>query len=137
MSNDQSDFGAFIAGFVLGGLVGASVALLMAPQSGEETRTVIRDKSIELKDKAVVTAEEARVRAEKAAADARARAEELAEQTKTKSGELAQRSQVVLDEGKSRISDAIEKGKKVVKRQTEAAADEAVEEPPADAAEIV
>ena len=41
MANNDSDFGAFISGFLIGGLVGAAVALLMAPQSGEETRTMI------------------------------------------------------------------------------------------------
>ena len=49
MSDNNSDFGAFLAGFVIGGLVGAATALLLAPQSGEETCTVIRDKGIELK----------------------------------------------------------------------------------------
>ena len=60
MSDRDSEFGAFLAGIVVGGLVGAAVALLLAPQSGEDTRTLIKDKSIELKDKAAVTAEEAR-----------------------------------------------------------------------------
>ena len=42
MGDNNSDFGAFLAGFVIGGLVGAATALLLAPQSGEETRTIIR-----------------------------------------------------------------------------------------------
>ena len=60
MGQNSSDFGAFLAGFVIGGLVGAATALLLAPQSGEETRVFIKDKSIELKDKAIETTEEAR-----------------------------------------------------------------------------
>jgi len=64
MSDRDTDFGAFLAGFVLGGLAGAVTALLLAPQSGEETRIQIHDKSIELKDKAAETAEEYRVRAD-------------------------------------------------------------------------
>jgi len=76
--SDRDEFGAFLVGFVVGGLTGAVVALLFAPQSGEETRALIKDKSIELRDRASQTAEEAIARAEAAAAEARARAEELA-----------------------------------------------------------
>ena len=58
MSNDNGNFGSFFAGLVLGGLIGAGVALLYAPQSGEETRILIKDKSIELKDTTVEKAAE-------------------------------------------------------------------------------
>ena len=54
----------FLAGFVIGGLVGAAAALLLAPQSGEETRTLIRDKGIELREQADDLGVEARRRAE-------------------------------------------------------------------------
>ena len=76
MSDRDSDFGAFLAGFVLGGLAGAVTALLLAPQSGEETRVQIHDKSIELKDKATETAEEYRVRADEFSKQAKVRADE-------------------------------------------------------------
>jgi gas vesicle protein len=78
MSSDRDEFGAFLVGFVVGGLTGAIVSLLFAPQSGEETRALIRDKSIELRDMASQSAEEGLARAEAAAAEARTRAEELA-----------------------------------------------------------
>jgi gas vesicle protein len=73
MNENESDFGAYLAGFLIGGLVGAAAALLLAPQSGEETRTMIRDKSIELRDKAAESAEEALERATKALEDTRVR----------------------------------------------------------------
>jgi gas vesicle protein len=89
MSSDRDEFGAFLVGFIVGGLTGAVVSLLFAPQSGEETRALIRDKSIELRDRAAETAEEALSRAEAAAAEARARAEELAKLARTRAEELA------------------------------------------------
>lgn len=55
--SDRDDFGAFLIGFVVGGVAGAVAALLLAPQSGEETRALIKDKSIELRDKAAEQAE--------------------------------------------------------------------------------
>lgn len=86
--SDRDDFGAFLIGFVVGGLTGAVVALLLAPQSGEETRTLLKEKSIELRDKASQSAEEALARAEAAAAEARANYEKLAQEVKTRGGEV-------------------------------------------------
>jgi len=43
--------GGFMAGFILGGLIGAALAVLFAPQPGEQTVSMIRDKGIELKDR--------------------------------------------------------------------------------------
>ena len=87
--SDRDEFGAFLVGFVVGGLTGAVVSLLFAPQSGEETRALIKDKSIELRDKAQVTAEEALARAEAMAADARKRAEELTHEARARAEQLA------------------------------------------------
>jgi len=49
MSNQNSGV-LFLAGLVTGSLVGVGAALLVAPQSGVETRGQIKDKSVELKD---------------------------------------------------------------------------------------
>jgi gas vesicle protein len=51
--SDRDEFGAFLVGFLVGAVSGAVVALLFAPQSGEETRAIIGERSIELRDKAV------------------------------------------------------------------------------------
>jgi gas vesicle protein len=47
--NENDSAGAFFAGFLLGALVGAAAALLLTPQSGEKTRLLLQEKSIELK----------------------------------------------------------------------------------------
>ncbi len=111
MGSDNNDFGAFMAGFIIGGLVGAATALLLAPQSGEETRTIIRDKSIELKEKATDTGAEARARAEAALKEAQARYDEITRQAKEKTEELLQRGQVVLEEQKSKIEKSVSSSK--------------------------
>ena len=95
--SDKDEFGAFLLGFIVGGLAGAVTALLLAPQSGAETRTVIREKAIELKDRASETYEEAYAKAEAAAAEARARFDALAERAKTQADDLQKRGQVVLE----------------------------------------
>ena len=54
---------SLISMFIVGGLLGAGVALLMAPQSGRRTRLKIRDKGMELRERAAETAEDTRHRA--------------------------------------------------------------------------
>jgi gas vesicle protein len=73
MADNDNSIGAFLAGIFIGGLVGAAAALLLAPQSGEETREQIREKSIELRDRAEVTLEEARTRVGQSAETVRVR----------------------------------------------------------------
>lgn len=116
MSQNDNGFAAFLAGFFLGGLVGAVASLLLAPQSGEETRTVIRDRSIELKDKAVQSAEDVRIRAEQLSTEARTKAEDLAQQAKVKSDELITKGQQVLEEQKTKVDKAIDTGKSTVQK---------------------
>lgn len=110
--SDRDEFGAFLVGFIVGGLSGAVVALLFAPQSGEETRALIKDKSIELRDKAQITAEEAIARAEAAAADARARADDLARQ-------LRERGHTVVEDVRERGKSAVDAVRSKVKRTDE------------------
>ena len=62
--SDNNEFGAFAIGLVIGGLAGAVAALLFAPQSGEQTRAQIKEKSIELRDKAQQSSQEAMARAD-------------------------------------------------------------------------
>jgi gas vesicle protein len=45
----------FILGSLIGGLVGGLLALLLAPATGEQTRTLIREKAQELRQRAQKT----------------------------------------------------------------------------------
>ena len=120
--SDRDEFGAFLVGFIVGGLTGAVVSLLFAPQSGEETRALIKDKSIELRDKAQVSAEEAIARAEAATAEARARADDLARQLRERSkevyGDVRDRSQAAIDDVRERGKSVVENVRsKVAKKE--------------------
>ena len=85
--------GTFLAGLVLGSLVGAAVAMLMAPSSGSDTRRQIREKSLELREQAEHQMEEARKRAE----------------------EAQEHGRVVLEEQKARLNQAIEDARRGAK----------------------
>ena len=86
MSRNDSDIGAFLSGFVIGGLVGAAVALILAPQSGAETRSQIRQSSVDLRD-----------RGQEAYQTARTRATETYETTRTRVGETTADSVLVIE----------------------------------------
>jgi gas vesicle protein len=110
MSDTGSEIGAFMAGFVIGGLVGAATALILAPQSGAETRAQIATKSHEIRDAGVHQYEVARVHVHDTATQAQ------------------EQARIVLDEGKSRVSSARSGDAEVA---TEAQDDVAAEEPEA------
>ena len=118
MSEKRMKTGSFLAGTLVGGLVGAAVALLYAPRSGEETRTVIREKSVEVKDLAVEKGEEIRQQAMEAAGQARSRLNETSEATKARAAELQSKGQAFLDEQREKITKVIETGKTSLKSKT-------------------
>lgn len=52
--------GSMLLSFLLGGVVGAGLALLLAPQSGRETRQKIKEFADDVKDKTTSYIEEAK-----------------------------------------------------------------------------
>ncbi|MCB2202962.1 YtxH domain-containing protein [bacterium] len=105
--SENNDFGAFLVGFLVGGLTGAAVSLLFAPQSGEETRALIKDKAVELRDRTAETVEEARLQAEKAWGEAKSKAEELSKLAKEQADEMVKKGEQALDQGREKLADSI------------------------------
>lgn len=105
---ERDEFGAFMVGFIVGGLTGAVAALLLAPQSGEETRTLIKERAIELKDKASDTFEDVYAEAEAAALAAQNRLEKLVEIAKKRAEEIQRQGKVVLEEQKTKLGEALQ-----------------------------
>jgi gas vesicle protein len=60
MARDDSGAATVVVAFVLGALTGAAVALLVAPQSGEETRRMLAEKAREGRAKAGEAARQGR-----------------------------------------------------------------------------
>lgn len=115
---ERDEFGAFLLGFIIGGLTGAVASLLLAPQSGSQTRSMLKDKAIELGDQVNATADDtrakveavladAKVRAEKITTEAKEKADELLKSAKTTAEELQRQGAVVLEEQKSKIKKTI------------------------------
>lgn len=87
----------FLAGLVVGGLAGAGTALLLAPQSGKDTRADIQQKSIELRDRTVDTVESTM-------SDARSKAREITASARKDVEELQERGQDMVEKQQDRLS---------------------------------
>jgi gas vesicle protein len=87
--------GSVLLAFLLGGIVGAGIALLVAPQSGAETRRKIKEMS-----------DEAQKKADEFAATAKGRVTETVDKAK---GYYAEK--------KSAINSAVEAGKKAYEKE--------------------
>ena len=73
----MKQIGTLFVGLLAGAMAGVIATLLLAPQSGEETRTQIREKGVELKDKAETTYADLQERLDSTAAELRFEMEKL------------------------------------------------------------
>jgi gas vesicle protein len=98
MSEERGYPGSAIAlGFILGGALGASLAMLFAPESGRRTRERLRDLAADARDKTIDVSDELRDKAE----------------------DVLERGREVLKEKKSILSAAVQAGKEASQRERE------------------
>ena len=98
MSEERGYSGAAVAlGFILGGVLGASLALLFAPESGRRTRERLRDLAADVRDKTIDMSGEFRDKAE----------------------DTIERGREVLEEKKTILSAAVQAGREAVQRERE------------------
>jgi gas vesicle protein len=96
MSEERGESGlGFAVGFILGGALGAGLALLFAPEPGRQTRERLRDVAADVRDKTMAVSDELRDKAEAVLA----------------------RSREVFDEKKAILSTAVQAGKEASHRE--------------------
>jgi gas vesicle protein len=110
MSDNANELGAFLAGFVIGGLVGAATAIILAPQSGAETRAQISTRSGDLVRAGGEQFQQYRDKAEAYTQEYLGKANELIvdtrEQVQQAGGKMQEQARIVLDKGKERVTQA-------------------------------
>jgi len=89
----MSDRTDFVAGFILGGLLGTALALLFAPRSGEETRRQLTESAEQIADQA------------------RGRADEVFKKVKDTAEDLSVRGKTRFDESAARLREVVERGR--------------------------
>jgi gas vesicle protein len=98
-----------VTGLLVGGLIGAGVALLMAPRSGEETRAEIRNKAMEYRDrtKDVVneTVSQAKSKADELTGGVMEKAEDLKRRGKQTAAQQLDHLSQAAETGKSRVQE--------------------------------
>ena len=96
--------GGFVAGLLVGGLVGAGSMLLLAPQSGKKTRAKLEHDGLELRDHVTGTVHDA-------VAQSRSTASRVMSRVQEQARVLQQRGQDMFDERREAVSKAVEAGK--------------------------
>ena len=97
-----------LVGMLVGGLAGAVTMLLLAPQSGKDTRTLLQEKGIELRDRTTGMVEDA-------VAQVRLNANKLTMDGREKIKELKEQGQDLAAEQLDRVASAAKAGKKAIK----------------------
>jgi len=99
MGNEECRYsaGSLIFGFFIGGLVGAGVALLLAPRPGAETRQKIKELAGDVKEKAT----------------------EYAGKVKGEVTSTVGKGKEILEEKKSLVTAAVEAGKEAYQKEKE------------------
>ncbi|WP_420628106.1 YtxH domain-containing protein [Candidatus Leptofilum sp.] len=114
MSDNSNDLGAFLAGFVIGGLVGAATAIILAPQSGQDTRSQIASKSNELLQSGTARVQQVRESAGSYSQDYLDRAgsalTSTRQQVKDVGGRVQEQARIVLDKGKEQATQITNRG---------------------------
>ncbi len=104
----SSNTKSWMSGFLVGSLIGVGVALLKAPRPGDETRAMLAEKGMDMKDKALSTVDSTVKQVEKATKNIVNEAEDRVDRLKNIGRSVYEEEAAVMQEG-------VKEAKKVVK----------------------
>ena len=100
-----------LGGFLVGSVIGVATALLFAPRSGEETRSEIRGKAVEIRDRTTETVKDTVSQAKSKAYEIK---DTVTDTVREKAEELKQRGKHTVNRQLDNVTEAAETGKKKV-----------------------
>jgi gas vesicle protein len=106
MSDSAAEAPGFLTGLLLGALVGVTIAMIVAPQAGDETREILRAKAREASESVRDAADDLSKSAQSAASDVSASASDL----------LA-RGKHIVEEARARLDVAVADGREAAAKQ--------------------
>jgi len=118
----------FVVGVLIGSVLGAATALLMAPASGTETRRLLKDKAGEAKDRTGDLVQQAQSRVGDLTSQAQNRIGDLTSQARSRVGEVSNQVTGAIDRQRGAVTAAVEAGRqayaqKATQLQSEVAED--------------
>ena len=112
-TENNSGLGVFF-GMLVGGAIGAALALLYAPKTGREFRDDLRSKTDEYLDEADRYIAEARNRAKVLINDGKKKSEKIISDAKEKSEAILKDAEKVFNDAKAKVSDSVDEGKNIL-----------------------
>jgi gas vesicle protein len=123
MSDNNMNGKDFLLGAVVGGVIGAVSALLLAPKTGKELRSDLSDQYQNVSERTQKLANDVSERTQKIAADVNERTQKLAGEVNVRSQEIAGKAKDVA----STVTSEIKAWKEAKKDQVEDAVEEVAE----------
>jgi gas vesicle protein len=111
LPDEGFDAGRFITGLVAGAAIGAGLALLFAPQAGEDSRKDIADVYAHLADRAADTVDTVRDKVVSSLEDVRERTVDAVDSTRGSVEDWIARSKKSILETRERLDDAVDAGR--------------------------
>ena len=106
-------------GFLFGGVTGAFLMLLYAPRSGKETRRILTDQSMKLKEKTVDLIQETEFTVESVIKENVERVKEINQEAKQRISKLQDIGQTTLEEQKESLGKGLKAAKIVLQGESE------------------
>ncbi|HSL46077.1 MAG TPA: YtxH domain-containing protein [Anaerolineales bacterium] len=97
-----------LTGIIVGGIIGATAMLFLAPRSGEEMRAEVRDKAADLRDRTTGTVKDT-------VSQVVSKAGHLKGDVKDRAKDMKHTGQDMLVEKLDRVAEAVEAAKKAIK----------------------